>query len=276
MVAIMDGIGGGKHEGYESGCSEVIKSKDIISFFYNCGEYSLSAKIEDNKLKINATGGSSLHRDGTYFIINYLSDDFSLLSDLQKIIEKYDLVKNNGHCVHVDGLPAGIGDTLRVEYKSGEKIYRSSNQFHTIIDDASSAIYEAFHKYVLKYGLDFNSKGSNVKLYDDADQDYVQGTWKGKHFGSEIVATFDKDNVVISVDGVETDNCKYTIFEGHIITDKLKENKEATNYTDYEFFKGVSTMSKKNYFTMSAYFMGDSYSSCDLMNFDKEKPKKEK
>ena len=32
---------------------------------------------------------------------------------------------------------------------------------------------------------------------------------------------------------------------------------------------------KKNYFTMTAYFKKESYSTCILMNCDKEKPKDE-
>ena len=46
------------------------------------------------------------------------------------------------------------------------------------------------NNFVKKYGYDFTSEGSNVKLFDDPDEEYVQGTWKGKHFGDDIEVTF--------------------------------------------------------------------------------------
>lgn len=153
----------------------------------------------------------------------------------------------------------------------GEKIYKTSNQTPTISNEASNAFYNDFLKYVQKYGLDFNSSGSNVQLYDDADVEYVQGTWNGKHFGQEISVCFDGNHVVIKVDGKETDNCNYVIVNGSIVKDKLKEGiDKAQSEFDYELFNGVSKLAEKNYFTMVGYFLSDSYSTCDLMNFDKK------
>ena len=275
-----DTISGQRHESKLEGYSDEIISKDIEMFEYAgpnsnyCTFGDFIAKRKDDKVEIITTGGFSNKRDGKYFRIKFESDDLSILKELQDTIIKYDIAKGNGHCTHVDGLPAGIGDRINVIYSSGEKIYKTSNQFPTIIPEAGMAIYNTFLKYVQKHGYDFTSDGSNLKLYDDADKEYVQGTWKGKHFGNEIVAIFEDNHVTITVDGKVTDDkVEYTIFEGSVVANKLKEGKDkAESKNDYETFNGVSMFAKKNYFTMTGYFLQNSYSTCDFHNFDKEKP----
>jgi len=271
----MQAMCGGKHEGKLDGYSDEIKSKEITSFSYGCSKFGVFCEIRENKLFVSATGGYSSYRDGKYFRVVFDTDDFDLLTKLQEIVDEYQISKNNGYTCHVDGIPE-CGDHIDITYKSGEKIYKINNQCPTIRGEAAQEIFNTFHRFVYKHGFDFTSKGSNVQLYDDADIDYVQGTWKGEHFGNEIIATFDGNHVVITVDGKETDNTDYVIYEGHVTSNKLKDpNKEVGDYHDYEYFNGVSIFSKKNYFTMTAYFMKESYSTCDMFNFDKEKPKEE-
>ena len=61
-----------------------------------------------------------------------------------------------------------------------------------------------------------------------------------------------------------------------MVRNKLKdETKPPNSYHDYEFFEGISTFSKMNWFTITAYFIKESSSSCSLHNFDKEKPEDE-
>ena len=265
---------GGKHESKMDGYSENISSKDIKYFDYAGRGFSLYAeKIDNNRIKVIASGGNTQRRDGTYFRIVFECDDLSLLNELQKNIETYNIAANNGNCLYVDGLPAGIGDRISVSYESEEKIYKTSNQSPTISDEAAKALYNSFRDYVVKHGLDFTSAGSNVKLYDDADEEYLQGTWNSKHFGDEIAATFEKNHVIITVNGQVTDDTEYTIFEGNVVKNALKEGvTKPSSHHDYEFFNGVSTFSKKNWFTMTGYFMQNGYSTSDFMNFDKEKP----
>ena len=155
---------GGRHESKMDGYSENISSKEIKYFDYAGRGFSLYAeKIDNNKIKIIANGGNTNHRDGTYFRIAFECDDLSLLNELQKNIETYNITANNGNCVYVDGLPAGIGDRISVIYESEEKIYKTSNQSPTISDEAAKALYNSFRDYVVKHGLDFTSAGSNVK-----------------------------------------------------------------------------------------------------------------
>jgi uncharacterized protein YxjI len=269
---------GGRHESQLEGYTDEIKSKDINSFDYGGTKAGLYAAKKDGKVLVTATGGGDTRRrEGKYFRIKLETDDYSIFNDLQEVVDKYEISRGNGYCVHVDGLPSGIGDRVHIEYESGEKIYKVSNQSLTISFDAADAIYDTFLKYVRKHGCDFTSAGSNQQLYDDADMEYVQGTWKGTHFGREVVATFDKDHITITIDGkVTDDNVPFIIFDGCVTSSNLQEGKtEAYDENDYDYLNGVSHFRKKNWFTMTAYFMQDSYSTCDMHNFDKKKPEDE-
>ena len=270
-------IEGGRHESKLEECSDVIESKNIVSFSYVGTDYLVSAITKDDKIEIYATGGGKYNlRDGSYFKIKYFTEDNSIFKELQEVIDKNNEIRGNGHCTHVDGLPAGIGDTLNVTYDSGEKLYKYSNQCPTVSPDTIKSFYDIFHKYVVKEGYEFNTEGSNIKLFDDADEEYLQGTWKGTHFGDNIEVTFKDKFVTIKVnEKVTDDNIEYIIVEGFVQKNKLKEEKEGTSKYDYEDFEGVQCFSKKNWFTMTGHFHKESSSTCDLMNYDKEKPKEE-
>ena len=278
MFDPMQAMCGGRHESQMEECKEVIESKDIVKFSYCGTDYMVSANKDGDVLHLYATGGGKYNkRDGSYFIIKYDTNDMSILEALQNVIDKNNETCGNGHCVHVDGLPGGIGDTFSVEYASGEKLYKYSNQFTTAKPETIKEFYDIFHEYAKRDGYEFNSAGSNVQLFDDADPEYLQGTWKGKHFGREVEVTFKDDKVSIKVDDKITDeNEEYVIIEGTVVKNKLKDGKEGYSRYDYEEFEGVSCFAKKNWFTMTAYFMKESYSTCDLMNFDKKKPEEEK
>jgi len=272
-------ICGGRHESVMEDCPQEIKSKNIISFYYNKdGEYAVSAKKENDIIHIACNGGGQYNRrDGSLFSIKLDIKDDSIFKDIQSIIDKNNDISENGRCTHVDGLPPGLGGTIDVIYDSGEKIYKTSNQFPVIRNESTKEYYDLFHELVKKEGLDFTTVGSNIKLFDDADTEYLQGTWKGKHFGSDIEVKFTNNKVSIKVNGEETDkDIEYNIFQGSVTQNKLKDGIDTpTDYHDYEFFNGVSCFMKKNYFTLTGYFLGNSYSTCDLYNFDKKKPEEE-
>ena len=52
---------------------------------------------------------------------------------------------NNGYILENKEQMNNAGDTIRIRYRSGEEIYKSSNQFHTISNTAIYKIYELFH-----------------------------------------------------------------------------------------------------------------------------------
>ena len=250
-----------KLQGYD----DMIQSKDIISFEYIHPNYKLSCKKNNNTLTITSSGAFSRTRDGSSFKLLFDTQDVSFLKKLQSIIEKDQISKNNGSVYEVGGLPEGLGDTISVEYESGEKIYKHSNQSMTITEEASFDIYDAFHALAIQNGYDFTTEKSNQIIYDDATEEFLQGSWKGKHFGKNIQAIFTNNQVQILVDGKETDQEEYIIVEGTIISNRLKEGKNGTREYDYEHFKGVSYLKKKNKIMLVAYFVEGGYSTCDLV-----------
>lgn len=251
------------------GYSENIKSRDILFFSYTGADFFVECEKENDALRILSRGGYSAQRDGTYFSLDYKSDDLSFLEILQKIIEDDEIAKDNGFVQRTDGLPEGLGDTIDVKYESGEAIYKSSNQAPTVSFDASQHIYDAFLELAEANGLDFTSAGSNVQLYDDADEEYLQGTWSGTHFGRQFTAEFEGSRVRIYCEGELTDDCEYVIYEGCVREDRLKEGvSEAESEYDYEEFSEISCFRKANDFTITAYFMKDSYSTDRLYKQD--------
>ena len=49
------------------GYKDIIKSKDIKTFYYNNSKYILECKKENNNINIKAEGNYSNERDGKYF-----------------------------------------------------------------------------------------------------------------------------------------------------------------------------------------------------------------
>ena len=253
----------GRIKGYE----ENIKSKNIIFFYYNNPEYILECRKENDNISIKSTGGYSDKRDGTYFKLEYTTKNNSFLNELQNIIDKYNISKDNGYENLVAGLPSGLGDNISTIYDTKEKIWKYSNQSFTVEEDARNALYNLFLKDAKENGYDFTSSGSNVKLYDDVDESFLKGKWKGTHFGKEYIIEFDNNNnIKIYEDGKLTDNEKYKIIDGYIVKDKLKEGiTTPKDKHDYEEFTTISYINKKNDILLNAYFTKDSYSTCELL-----------
>ena len=258
--------GGTTREGRLKGYEEKIYSKDIVSFEYTCGKFKVSLDVKDDGLHVNSKGGNSYHRDGTYFKLDYVSKTNTILKELQEIIDKFEISKNNGYEHEVAGLDPSISATIKVTYKSKEKIYKYDNQSRIIDEEAENKIYEVFHKNAKENGYDFTSDKSNVELYNDATKEYVQGTWKGTHFGSEYKVIFEGTKIKIYKDGKLTDEGWYKIIDGDIVNNKPKKGVTIPkDKNDYEEFSDISIMKKKNEFTMTMYFMKEDYSTDDLI-----------
>ena len=247
------------------GYSETIKSKEIVSFKYDCGRFKVSCYLKDNELYVKSTGGYSFNRDGSYFKLDYKSKNTSILDELQSVIENYNISENNGYEHEISGIDPSLSTTIIVNYKSNEKIYKYDNQSNVISEEAEEDIYELFHKSAKENGFDFTSDGSNVELYNDATKEYVQGTWKGTHFGSEYKVIFEGTKIKIYKDGKLTDDTYYKIIDGDIVNDKPKKGVTLPkDKNDYEEFSDISIFRKNNDFIMTMYFMKDSYSTDDL------------
>lgn len=255
----------GRMEGYD----ENINSDNIVSFEYVCGSYSLKCKLENDKLHVMCSGGYSNQRDGKYFKVDFTTLDISILKDLNKIIKEHEISKNNGYVHETAGLPSGLGDTIDVLYDSDEKIYKSSNQSTNVSEEVGLEFYKLFHKLTKKNKLDFNSDGSNVLLYDDTTEDYLQGTWNGTHFGIRYKVVFDKNNVKIYVDDKLTDDCDYIIDDGWVKPNKLKDGVDTPlNHYSYEDFNACSSFNKKNQILLSIYMSKPGYSVGELLRED--------
>lgn len=260
-VAFSENVEGGRSDSQVSGLRETIESHEVISFRYEAqcamgllSQPKLSGEaffvscelLSDGRVHVIANGGSSSgRRDGTKFLLDYEADEDGFLAVLDALILEHRLSENNGHVTHVNGLPP-YGDSLSVEYASGERIYRSNNQARMLSADASDAIYEAFLTFTRKNGYDFTTAGSNVPVYDDADEAFLQGTWSGKHFGREVKAVFTGSHVQIWYDGELTDDTDYVIIEGCVLPNRLRPDADkAYRPADgYEHFHSVETFTK--------------------------------
>ena len=259
-------LDGGRHEYSGEGYSDTIVSGEIVSFMYENGDFTVECALEDGVLHVRSRGGDYSARDGSAFDLDYTSEDVTFLDRLQELVAERELSQNNGYSVHVDGLPAGLGDCLSVLYASEEKLYKYSNEERILSDEDAEAIYDAFRDFAEANGLDFTTEGSNVTVYDDADEDYLQGTWKGTHFGTEYTAVFEGSHVKIFAGDELTDDTEYVVFQGSVRPNRLVSGVTAPNRpNDYEEFEGLSCFAKNNSFTLTAYFMKGSYSTCDLL-----------
>ncbi len=258
---------GARREYTMDGYSEDIASEDVVLFAYDAPDFRVRCeKNADGSVSVQSSGGDVAARDGSGFRLDYTAADDGFLEKLQQLVAAHDLTADNGRVVNVGGLPEGYGDTLSVTYASGERIYKSSNESRTVSDEAAVAIYEAFRDMAVKNGFDFTTEGSNAPLYDDADEAFLQGTWKGTHFGSEYVAVFTGNRVQIYCDGELTDDTEYVVVRGSIRPNRLKEGVRAPeDEHDYEEFHDMSSMRKKNDIFLVGYFTKDAYSTVDLL-----------
>ena len=248
------------------GYEDNIKSKDIIYFEFISPSFTVSCELKDDKLNVKSKGGDKEEKDDSYFKLDYISKDTNILKELQKVVEKYNLSKNNGYEYEVAGLPPEYGGTLSVKYVSKEKIWKYDNQSDIISKEAEKEIYELFKSNAVDNGFDFTTEGSNVELYNDADKDYVQGTWEGTHFGVKYKVIFEGTKIKIYKDDKLTNEGWYKIIDGDIVNDKPKKGVTiAKDKNDYEEFSDISMFRKKNDFTMTMYFMKESYSTDDLI-----------
>jgi hypothetical protein len=224
-------------------------------------------KNPDGTVTVEARGGSlypTARRNGLTFHVRFTAPDRDYTARLQDLVVRRSLIRNNGLVVHTYGLPSGDGDRLSVKYDSGEYIYRRINTGPLLDYDTAFEIYDLFRTMTRDQGLDFNTKGSNVQLYDDATEEFLQGTWKGTHFGNECTVIFTGNHVRIYYGGKLTDDADYVIDEGWIVPADQNGGKDRLR------FQGVAVMSKKNSFTLSGTVLRNKASSTFDLRRQKE------
>lgn len=282
---------GGTHQERDAGAPREIISRNIVSFeltLYDPREMSRQllpgggdpprredilarfmklVKNPDGTVTVEARGGSlypTARRNGLTFHVRFTAPDRDYTARLQDLVVRRSLIRNNGLVVHTYGLPSGDGDRLSVKYDSGEYIYRRINTGPLLDYDTAFEIYDLFRTMTRDQGLDFNTKGSNVQLYDDATEEFLQGTWKGTHFGNECTVIFTGNHVRIYYGGKLTDDADYVIDEGWIVPADQNGGKDRLR------FQGVAVMSKKNSFTLSGTVLRNKASSTFDLRRQKE------
>lgn len=236
-----------------NGYSDIIKSKKIVAFAYHHSDMRFECYKLDEGLYIKSTGGNKKDRDKTAFKLEYTSDDYSLLNKLQKIIEIYYINYNNGYVFNKQNISKEIGDSISVTYDSSEAIYKASNIYQTIPNQAIEEIYDIFHEDAIKNGYDFNYKQSNVPIYDDATEEFLQGKWEGTHLGNKYLVIFEGKNIRIFCNNNIQDDCQYIIIRGSIRRNIRKKEIPESEY-DFEEFNSLSCLKKKGSMILYAYF----------------------
>ena len=154
------------------GYKDIIKSKDIKTFYYNNSKYILECKKENNNINIKAEGNYSNERDGKYFKLDYNTKNINFLNEIQNIIDKYNISKKNGY-VHAEN----------VEY------YREINSEKVIVADVSQFNFKKnfkdkkdFQIFLLKNKISYvyirsggRGYGKEGKMYYDTNyKDYIE------------------------------------------------------------------------------------------------------
>ena len=235
-------------EGRKDGYNEEIKSKNIISFSYSNSDYKLSCELKDDGLHITINGK-----------IDYITNDKTILTELQNIVDKYKLYINNGYEKEVTGLPKGYGDTLSIIYDSDEKIWKYSNQIRLIDDKVVNEFYELFHKNALDNGYDFDKSDSTD---EEISKEYLKGIWEGKCSNNNYKIDLTNVYVKIYQNDVLTDSHIYKVVNNVVVKFKIKSYKnKIDDYNNYESFRDIANFRKEgsNFY---AYF--NDGSKCEL------------
>lgn len=105
------------------------------------GVYTLCAVLKDGAVrgeyKMRTRQG-----DGVQFLFR---ESHRFMSELQKIVRKYDFAKFNGEEYSVSGLPDMYGAKIHIVYASGESIDSSNNQSNFLPDEAMTELVEHFY-----------------------------------------------------------------------------------------------------------------------------------
>ncbi len=275
-------IDGGHHHYNEPNCPKTTNSGRFTSFEMHYGlsfgpamgsmmadnnnsrvrKFNLKAWINPNgTLSINATGSNDPgHRDGSYFIVRYTTADEGFMGELAALIKGSGLMADNGSVSYTTGLPSGDGDLVSGTFDNQDLLYIRNNRSPVMSDDVAGKIYDLFRSKTQSYGLDFTSDGSNIPLYDDATEEFLQGVWIGKHFGNEVKAEFTGGRVKIWYAGKLTDDVEYVIRDGKVLPKSADDDAQVT-------FEGVDKFAKQNNFMLVAYFYRKrgAYSTANLL-----------
>ena len=147
-------VSGGTTDKSDPNAPKKIESKDIAEFSINFYHETRKNVNEDHffEFEIKKDEKDILKASEKRLGITYEADR-KLLDDLQSVIDKYELVLQNGHYRITAGLPPEFDpSTLSVIYESGEKL--SSTKNNDPSDKYTAAFYDVFAAWFAEKGDD--------------------------------------------------------------------------------------------------------------------------
>lgn len=148
-----DDIDGGVVKRYYADVPKVIESTEIVEF--HC-EISLIAAAETDELGHRVYKLDAVVNDGEV-TVKYdwyerqgkrdkgeYKEDVDFMVRLQEIVATHDFAKHNGYYHTVSGLPDMYGESLKIVYASGERIYVHDNQSGFLSFEAEKALVMLF------------------------------------------------------------------------------------------------------------------------------------
>ena len=155
VTEITENDGGVKKYNSGENFPKTIESEEIVCF--EC-EFSLISFVFEEESELDGrvyTLSAVLEDEDVSCIINWydragkgekheFTAGSSFMTDLQKIVSKYDFAKHNGFVSVVSGLPDMYGAKLDIKYKSGESIYAHDNADCFIPTDGIKELVDLF------------------------------------------------------------------------------------------------------------------------------------
>lgn len=152
---------GGSTTTYIKDAPQVIKSDKMVYFSVSTKLHNVEDSDGNNVGFIHAFAVLTSKNESFVYLVknegygrrDNTFEDYALIKEnifpeLVEIVNKHNLVKNNGRVHRTQGLPENFGGTVEIEYESGEKIYIEDNQSPFISSDTGEDIIKSFEKFL--------------------------------------------------------------------------------------------------------------------------------
>ena len=105
----------------------------------------------------------------------------AVFDELQKVVEEYKFIKENGRHHYTHGLPENFGGSITVKYQTGERIFFEDNQSPILTPKAGEAIVNALRGYLdSPQKTKVLSSEELTELLKSVEDKYP--AWRAQHF----------------------------------------------------------------------------------------------
>jgi len=171
--------------------------------------YGYASRVDGGALvALILKGGNSTSTDATY--VKTALVDEGVFAELQKIVEKYNFIKNNGNSHLINGLPQNFGGSMDIRYSTGDTISFCDNQSPIMGPDAGAEIADVISRYMTEKSIKpLDSKDIvSVRYREDNDGGYSDYLLEGNRLISESKFSFGdgkifKNEKVVPADSLE-------------------------------------------------------------------------